>query len=191
VGAQVKPLDQLADALEDCDVIFTVASGGNFVLQKSDLIPSLARGPKWIFDLGVPRNVEGGVGSLAGVTLKDMDDFRGEVNVNLAQRRQEAEKAELIIQEEVEKFLEWCSSLATRPTIKDLTAKAEEARLIELQKTLTHYNFSNKEIHALDAMTKALVRRILHDPLMFTKSCHRHWRAEFNLGMIRRIFGLD
>ncbi|MDR2613204.1 MAG: hypothetical protein LBG06_10430 [Deltaproteobacteria bacterium] len=46
-------------------------------------------------------------------------------------------------------------------------------------------------MQSLDVMTRALVRRLLHHPLMFTKSCHRHLRAESNLGMVRRIFGLD
>ncbi|MDR3153727.1 MAG: glutamyl-tRNA reductase [Deltaproteobacteria bacterium] len=194
VGAEVRTLPQLGEALLENDLIFTAAGGGAQVLLRDEIAPIHARrlGRPWrIFDLGVPRNVEPSAGELPGVLLRNVDAFTGEVEESLDRRRSEALRAEDIIDEEVAKFKEWCSSLDTRPTIKDLTSKAEQARLTELQRTVARNDFSEKEILALDAMTRALVRRLLHNPLLFTKSCHRHQRADFNLGMVRRIFGLD
>jgi glutamyl-tRNA reductase len=194
VGADVRTLPQLGEALLESDLVFSAAGGGARVLLRDEIAPLHARRegrPWWIFDLGLPRNVEASVGELEGVTLRNIDAFSGEVESSLERRRSEALRADAIIGEEVSKFKEWCSSLATRPTLKDLTARAEEARLVELQRTVSRNDFTEKEIQSLDAMTRALVRRLLHHPIMFTKSCHRHWHAEFNLGMVRRIFGLD
>ncbi|MDR1164648.1 MAG: glutamyl-tRNA reductase [Deltaproteobacteria bacterium] len=193
-GCEVRTLPQLGEALGEADLIFTAAGGGERVLLANEIAPILVKraGAPWrVFDLGVPRNVESSVGALPNVTLMDMDDFRDAVAENQDARRREASKGEAIVAEEVLKFQEWLSALETRPTVKDLTQKCEEARRVELRRTLAHHHFDDEEIAAIDAMTKALVRRLLHHPLMFTKSCHRHWRAEFNLGMVRRIFGLD
>ncbi|MDR1036090.1 MAG: glutamyl-tRNA reductase [Deltaproteobacteria bacterium] len=193
-GAEVRTIPQLGEALLESDIIFTAAGGGARVLIRDEIAPIHARRegrPWWIFDLGMPRNVDGSVGEMEGVTLRNVDAFSAEAEESLERRRSEALRADVIIREEVSKFKEWTSSLATRPTIKDLTFQAEKARRVELQRTVSRNDFSEKEIQALDAMTRALVRRLLHHPLMFTKSCHRHWRAEFNLGMVRRIFGLD
>ncbi|MDR2460126.1 MAG: glutamyl-tRNA reductase [Deltaproteobacteria bacterium] len=193
-GAESRSIPQLGETLLESDLIFTAAGGGNLVLLRNEIAPILekrAGAPWWIFDLGVPRNVENAVGDLKSVTLKNIDDFTLEVQLSYEARQKEAARADTILADEVEKFQEWYSSLAAVPTLRDLAAKAEEARLIELKKTISKGEFSQDEIESMDAMTKALVRRILHNPMMFTKSCHRHWRAEFNLGMVRRIFGLD
>jgi glutamyl-tRNA reductase len=193
-NATVKSLPLLGEALENSDVVFSAAGGTNYVLFKDEIEPILEkRGgkPFWIFDLGVPRNVEARVGEIPSVTLANIDDFNVQVKNGLDNRKQEALKADILVREEVSKFKEWYSALAARPTIKDLTAKAEEARRIELQRTISRNDFTDEQVSAMDAMTKALVRRLLHNPLSFTKSCHKHWRAEFNLSMVRRIFGLD
>jgi glutamyl-tRNA reductase len=193
-GAEVRTIPELGEALGESDLIFSAAGGGSLVLFKHELSPILikrAGRPLRIFDLGVPRNVESSVAELPGVTLKNIDSFALETRLSMETRAREASRASLIIEDEVLKFRDWRSSLAAQPTIKDLAEKAEEARKAELLRTLSKNDFTDKEIASIDAMTKALVRRILHNPLMFTKSCHRHWRAEFNLGMIRRIFGLD
>jgi glutamyl-tRNA reductase len=193
-GASFMTSPQLGEALERCDVVFSAAGGSSYVLFRDDIAPVVERRegrPLWIFDLGVPRNAEPSVGGMPYVTLVNIDDFNVEVQSGMDKRRGEALKADLLIRGEVAKFQEWCSSLAARPTIKDLTLKAEEARRTELQRTFSRNDFSEEEQAALDSMTKALVRRLLHNPLSFTKTCHRHWRAEFNLNMVRKIFGLD
>ncbi|MDR2339617.1 MAG: glutamyl-tRNA reductase [Deltaproteobacteria bacterium] len=193
-NAKVKTVPQLGEALEESDVVFSAAGGTGHVLFKDELEPILERRkgrPWWIYDLGVPRNVEPCVGEVPNVTLANIDSFNTQVRTGIDKRKQEALKADTLIMEEVSKFQEWYSALAARPTIKDLTTKAEEARRVELRRTLARNDFSQEEAQALDSMTKALVRRLLHNPLSFTKSCHKHWRAEFNLSMVRKIFGLD
>ncbi|MDR2405149.1 MAG: glutamyl-tRNA reductase [Deltaproteobacteria bacterium] len=192
--AQVMTMPQLGEALEQSDVVFSAAGGGKAVLVKDELEPILqkrAGRPWWIFDLGVPRNVESCVGQIPAVTLVNIDDFNVLIKSGQDKRKQEALKADVLIREEVSKFKEWYSALAARPTIVDITSKCEEARLMELQRTVSRNDFTKEEVESLDAMTKALVRRLLHNPLNFTKSCHKHWRAEFNLSMVRKIFGLD
>jgi glutamyl-tRNA reductase len=144
-----------------------------------------------ILDLGVPRNVEESVGSMEGIILRNIDQLTAIVHENQSSRLREAGKATAIVAEEVTKFSQWLSSLAISPTIKDLINLADEARVLELERTMAKNGFSPEQKEALEAMSRSLVRRILHNPLTFAKGCHRHGRSDYRMDIFRRIFGLD
>jgi glutamyl-tRNA reductase len=144
-----------------------------------------------ILDLGVPRNVSPEVRDVEGVILRDIDDFEAETYGARILRRREAERAAKVISEEVAKFSQWLASLSTSPTIKDLIRQAEEARAMEVERTVAKNGFSPEQAEALEAMSRSLVRRILHNPLAFVKGCHRHGRSDHVLDLFRRVFGLD
>jgi glutamyl-tRNA reductase len=194
LSVQARPFSELLEVLSSVDLVMTAFGGSDSALTFDYLSPVLKLRKNrllWIFDLGVPRNVEEKVGQLKGVKLLNIDDFKAVVDCSFKNRLNEAQKAEIIIEEETLKFTHWLSSLSTKPTVKSLVEKVEAARKKELEKTLAHISFSPEQTKALEAMSKALCRKILHHPLAFAKSCHRHGRADFNLNLVRRIFGLD
>ena len=144
-----------------------------------------------ILDLGLPRNVSPEVGLMEGIVLRDIDDFEAAASGAKDHRGREAERAQTVIGEEVAKFSQWLSSLSTSPTIKDLIRLAEDARTMEVERTTAKNGFSPEQVEALEAMSRSLVRRILHNPLAFVKGCHRHGRSDHVLDLFRRVFGLD
>ncbi|MDR2141467.1 MAG: glutamyl-tRNA reductase [Deltaproteobacteria bacterium] len=190
-GAQARPWPELAAALGESDLVFSAVGGAEPVLTRSLVAPAAQGRSLWLFDLGVPRNIEVQAGELAGVSLRNIDEIADLVKANQLSRQREVARVEAIIEEELTKFNQWVAGLAARPIIKALTQLAEEARSLELGKTLARRDFTEEQSQALEAMTRSLVRRILHNPLSFAKSCHRHGRADYNLDMVRRIFGLD
>ncbi|MDR1546515.1 MAG: glutamyl-tRNA reductase [Deltaproteobacteria bacterium] len=189
-GAEKALLADLPALLPKADVVFTALSGPAPALTKR-LLADLGGRRLLVLDLGLPRNVEETAAQLPGVTLKNIDDFQDMVRRNRGARLQEAQKAEAIVAEEVEKFGRWLSSLSASPTIKDLIALAEEARSLEMERTLGRHQFSPEQVEALEAMGRSLVRRILHNPLVYAKGSRRHGRADANISMVRRVFGLD
>ncbi|MDR0622428.1 MAG: glutamyl-tRNA reductase [Deltaproteobacteria bacterium] len=199
--ALARKVDGRAGSLEDllADPVGKLAGADLMVTAVGALEPVITAeklkriGPAslLIIDLGVPRNVEASVGDIPGITLKDVDGLGEVVRENQASRLKEAEKALAIVDDEVAKFSRWLSSLATSPTIKDLIGLAEQARLVELERTVAKNGFSPEQVEALETMSRALVRRILHNPLTFAKSCHRHGRSDYRLDVFRRVFGLD
>jgi glutamyl-tRNA reductase len=70
-----------------------------------------------------------------------------------------------------------------------LTRKAENIRQSELSRTLRRNNFSPEQTASLEAMTSALVRRLLHDPLAFIKSAPEGGGGYLN--SIRQAFNLE
>ncbi|MDR1870527.1 MAG: glutamyl-tRNA reductase [Deltaproteobacteria bacterium] len=190
-GASSLPLTNLVSALQESDLVFSAVGGLEPVLTAKGLAPIAVNKNLWLLDLGVPRNIEAKVGDLEGVTLKNIDEIAALVQASRLARSQEAQKVEAIIEEELSKFSLWLSGLGARPTIKSLTQLADEARAKELERTLAKNDFTPAQAKALEAMGRALTRRILHNPLAFAKSCHRHGRTDQNLDLLRRIFGLD
>jgi glutamyl-tRNA reductase len=190
-GAKARPWAELGPALRESDLVFSAAGGTDFILSRDFLAPLAAGRDWWIFDLGVPRNVEEAALSLPGLKVKNIDEIAELVKANRLSRQKEVARVEAIIEEELEKFRLWLEGLAAWPVVKALTALAEEARELEVGKTLAKHDFTPEQSQALEAMSRALVRRILHNPLDFAKSCHRHGRADHNLDMVRRIFGLE
>lgn len=77
------------------------------ILKKTDILETMrARtNPLFIIDLALPRDVDPQVKEIRGVTLSDLDDLKGVIEENYKRRKEEARLAEVIVKEEVQKFL--------------------------------------------------------------------------------------
>ena len=130
----------------------------------------------------MPRNFDPRINELDNVYLYDIDDLGQVAEDNLGERAREAEKAEDIVTEEVESFWRWLDHLEVVPTIVALRDKIEGIRRGELEKTLTALkDLSPRQREALDAMTAAIVNKILHAPIARLKQRDRPQR-----GVLRR-----
>jgi glutamyl-tRNA reductase len=89
------------------------------------------------------------------------------------------------------KFVNWYRSLDVTPTIVALRKKFEEIRRKELEKTFSlHPNLSDKERKSLEAMTSAIINKILHDPLTLLKKKDEGMMADLYVDTLRAIFQL-
>jgi glutamyl-tRNA reductase len=114
------------------------------------------------------------------------------VNQNIQDREIEARKAEAIVEEEVTKFVHWYRTLDVTPTIVALRKKFDEIRKKELEKTLSlHPNLSDKEKKSLEALTSAIINKILHEPLSLLKKNTENGGAELYLDTLQTLFGLS
>ena len=61
-----------------------------------------------------------------------------------------------------------------------------------MKRSLSKQNsFSKDQIEALEAMTKALVHKVIHDPIMFIKNPDPGERKEGFTELLRSLFNLD
>jgi len=78
------------------------------------------------------------------------------------------------------------------PTIVALRKKFDEIRKKELEKTLSlHPNLSDKEKKSLEALTSAIINKILHEPLSLLKKNTENGGAELYLDTLQTLFGLS
>jgi glutamyl-tRNA reductase len=172
-GATARPWAELEEALALADLVIAATASPEPILTAGNLRPVLAARPGrplFIIDIGVPRNAAHDVKRLGNVVLRNIDDLNEVVWENRLNRAEEAAAAEAVIEEEVGKFSRWLARQVHQPTLAALTRKAETIRRLELKKTLSQHDFDPDQRAALEAMTAALVRRLLHDPLVFIKN---------------------
>lgn len=147
--------------------------------------------PIFLIDMSVPRNFDPRINDIDNVYLYDIDDLGGVASENLDERTREAEKAEAIVEEEIDTFWRWVTSLEAVPTIVALRDKIESIRKAELEKTLASFaTLTAEQRHALDAMTSAIVNKILHAPITHLKQQDRHEEALY-LAAARKLFDIE
>lgn len=82
----------------------------------------------FFMDLGLPRNIDAGVGKLYNVYLYNMDDLTEIVAQNRQARENEIPKADGIVEEHVGKFLSWQASVELVGLVNELRTKMREER---------------------------------------------------------------
>ena len=188
-------MGEVPGLLAEVDVVIS-STGAPGIVVEPDMVKRILKTrkhrPLFFVDIAVPRDVAPAVNRLSNIYLYDIDDLQGVVEENRAARHEEAVKAERIVEEETIAFCNWLETLDTFPTIIALTEKAENIRKSEIEKTLNKLGpLSPEQRTAIEVMTKALTRKLLHDPVLFIKSAGRHGKKGFNLDLARRVFGLD
>jgi glutamyl-tRNA reductase len=188
------PFEQFAKYLPMADIIIGCTASTSYVLTEPLIHEALRERkgrPMFCIDLSVPRNFDPRINGIDNVYLYDIDDLGAVAEENLGERTREAEKAEHIVTEEVESFWRWLGHLEVVPTIVALRAKMEAIRHAELQKTLGALKeLGPREREALEAMTAAIVNKILHTPITRLKQRDRRSEA-FYVDAARRLFDIE
>lgn len=163
------PFDQIQDVLYQADIIITSTGAPHIILDKSDISKVMRKRknrPIFLIDIAVPRDIDPEVNKCDNVYLYDIDDLRMVIEANLKERHKEAKKAAEIIDHEVAQFIGSCTLMKVVPTIARLSAFMEEIRKRELEKAIAHLPpMENGQREVLDAMTGAIIKKILHKPI--------------------------
>jgi glutamyl-tRNA reductase len=190
VGGEPVQLGALADALADADVVLTSTSSPSVLLDASDVAPVLARRPDrplLVMDVAVPRDVDPGVGRLPGVTLLDMDDLRSFAESGMAGRRAEVARVRALIDEELARYLDTAAARGVAPLVAALRARAEDIRANELKRYCSRLDgLDPRQREAVEALTKGILGKLLHEPTVQLKKAAGTPRAE-RLGEALRI----
>ena len=145
-----------------------------------------------MIDIAVPRDIEPAVGDIPNVTLHDIDDMDSVSLANRDEKRLQAQQAEGSVERAADEFLEWRRSLEVLPTVVALRDKAEMIRESEYQKTVKKLEgkLSAGDLASLEAMTKAMMKKFLHDPTVFLKEQRNGSHPESHLESVRQLFQL-
>jgi glutamyl-tRNA reductase len=176
--------------------ILICSTGAPHYVVKHDMVSRALKDrrhkPIFMIDISVPRNIDPDVNNIDNVYLYNVDDLQNVVNANVAGRQKEAEKAEEIILQEVETYLQWERSLDAVPTIVDLREKVEEIRKRELDKTICQLNgITEDQKRAVEAMSSAIVNKIVHAPMVVLKQAAADPGSGEIIPIARKIFNLD
>jgi|YNPNPStandDraft_1061719.scaffolds.fasta_scaffold00234_15 glutamyl-tRNA reductase len=194
-GGEAVPFELFRKRLTDADIILSCTGAGHYVLDREDVRQALRlrkNRAMFLIDIAVPRDVDPSVNQLTNAYLYDIDDLQAVVDRNLGQRKEEIGRAEEIIQHEIAQFRRWSRSQQIMPVVRALVRKAEEIRSAELAKTLPRLGgLQEDERRSIEVMTRAVVNKILHDPLTRLKREAASGNQRIFMDVVRELFGLE
>jgi glutamyl-tRNA reductase len=174
LGGTARPLEHLAAALHEADVVVTATAAPDPIVTRdmlADVLSARAGRPLVIVDIARPRDVDPAAADLPDLFLYDLDALTSIVEQNRQAREREVPKAERILQKEVDHFLQWYRALQVTPTIRALRLSFEEIARAEAERHAKHFHSHERE--SLDKFTGALVNKLLHHPTIRIKQLDR------------------
>ncbi|HEY7412295.1 MAG TPA: glutamyl-tRNA reductase [Vicinamibacteria bacterium] len=186
------PLSALPEALARADVLVTATGSPGPLISAEHLRLAMrerGRRPMVVMDIAVPRDVDPAAARLDNVFLHSIDALRALVDQNLTRRRHAVPRVLAIVDEEVARFFDWVRALGVTPVVRALREHFESLREAELERHRKHFD---PALHArLDALTRALVNKLLHQPTTAIKGFDRSTHEGLlRLDAARELFGL-
>jgi len=194
VGAEAIGLEALADALAQVDLVIS-ATGAPGIVVSADLVQQeLEQRPDrdlLLVDVAVPRDIDPTIRDLPGCTLFDVDDLAAARETSLSARRLQAEHARGAIEGAVQKYVRWWHGLRVAPVVAELTAHVERVRLAENERALARLGeTTERERQLVEAATAALVKKLLHRPIVELKRRGADEDADTYVATLRDLFAL-
>ena len=181
-------------ALNSPDIMVMSVSGSSHVLTRSMLERAmLARAGRsiCIIDLSVPRSVDPEVEGIYNVYLFNVDHLGEIVEQNKKAREAEVPRAEAIVDEHVNKFLAWQSSIEGAGLIEALRQRLEAERQSLIAARIGEGNQApNSERQRLEKLTQELIDRIVDLPAAHLRRERKLRRPVEGLAALRELFGL-
>ena len=194
-GGRAVALARAGAELADADLAVACTAATSPTLTVETVAEAAARRgpgrPLVVLDLGVPRDVDPGVRGLPGVFLADLDALRAVLETEDGPGR-EVERARALVAEEVRGFMSGQREARMVPAIRALRARAEQLRQQELSKAAGRLaGLGERERAAVEQVTRGLVNKLLHDPLVRGKALAARPDGDLYVAVLRELYALD
>ncbi len=189
--ARAVSLDDVAGVLAAVDVVICCTNATGAVLGVEQIIESHRRVPLVVCDLGLPRNVEPGVGDVPGVILLDLSA----VARRLEQRGTGSDAvstARCLVAQEVCQYLAAQRTAEVTPTVAALRKRAAEvvdAELLRLDGRLPGLDAGVRD--ELARSVRRVVDKLLHAPTVRVKQLAEAGGGQAYADALRELFELD
>ncbi len=193
-GATAHGLDELPRLLGGADVVLSSIAVERPLLTRelvSQALHARRNRPIFVIDIGVPRNADPALHDLDDVYLYDIDDLGTLAQQNAEQRWSETARAEAIVEEQRQRFDGWLTALRAVPTIRHLRERVETLRAAEVERALARPGLDEGQREAVEALTRALVNKILHAPVSRLRQEAEREEGLVYLEAARVLFDLD
>lgn len=195
LGVSVVRWEELDAAMHDTDAVVTATAAPHAVITRP-MIERARSGraadrPHVLVDIAVPRDIEPSVATVPNVELFDLGHLQARIQGSLEERRRDVPSVETIVEEEVARFESWHCGEALRPALAALHGRAEEIRRRELERHLRRFGATSPEMReAFDALSRALVMKLLHEPSHRLRAETDAVRSRTYARVVRELFGL-
>lgn len=192
--AQATTFENIGAALASADILIA-STGAPHTLVTREMVKEAmnirAERPLVMIDIAVPRDIDPDITDIPHVRLYDMDSLNDKLENSLAERMAEVPQVKSIVEEEVLAFEDYMKSLEMIPIIADMRQQAESIRQSVLKKSLNRMpDLTDAERDRIEAMTQALVKKILDAPTQRLRAEAACPHAPEYAAVARTLFGL-
>jgi len=192
---QAIEFSRLYDTCDRGDIVITSTGSPKAIFRKEhgELFLSRRKNrPMFFIDIAVPRDVDPEMNKLDGIFVYDIDDLQQAVASHVADRKKEAERAEAIVNTEVERFHQRLQTLDVVPTIVSLQEHLETIRQAEIDRVRGRLGpITPEQEMAIETLTRGIVNKIMHTPISTLKTAAREAEATTIVDTVRRLFNLQ
>ena len=194
-NGQAIPFEQLYETIPQADIVISSTGAPHAIFRKEHGERFLSRRrnrPMFFVDIAVPRDIDPEMNKLDGIFVYDIDDLQQVVSSHVADRRAEADRAEAIVQMEVDKFQARLQTLDVVPTIVSLQEHLETVRQAEIDRVRGRLgNLTPEQELAVEALSRGIINKIMHTPITTLKTAARESSEVTTVvDLVRRLFGL-
>jgi glutamyl-tRNA reductase len=194
-NGQAIRFEELYETCDRADIVITSTGAPVTIFRREHGERFLSRRknrPMFFIDIAVPRDVDPEMNRLDGIFVYDIDDLQQAVSAHVADRTREAERAETIINYEVERFQARLQTLDVVPTIVSLQDHLETIRQAEIDRVRGRLGaLSPEQELAIETLTRGIVKKIMHTPISALKTAAQEPEATAVIDAARRLFNLE
>ncbi len=168
--SQVIGLHQIPERLDDVDLIISSTASATPIVTY-DMVKENLSGrnrPLLMIDIAVPRDIEPKIRKFKCVMLYNIDDLNEQITSNIKKRSSEIPKAQAIVDDFTDKFMNWYDSLNIAPAVSQLMQRGIQLAHAEARRYAKDFGLDNSE--KLKFFAESLVKKVLHSPISFIKN---------------------
>ncbi|MGE0540637.1 MAG: hypothetical protein AB7R89_10700 [Dehalococcoidia bacterium] len=187
VDAQPLSLAEIPAALAWADAAIVGLRTRVPLINAGSIAPRDPEHPLLVVDLSLPRAVEHAVGAIPGVSLRDVDHLSSEERGHSRWDADDRDRIESLVERALADHTALTHRTDAEATLAALRIQADGVRRAQLDRTLRQLPQLDAEARwVLDALTRAIVNRVLHAPTMQLKGAD----GEAIAAQVREVFGL-
>jgi glutamyl-tRNA reductase len=192
--AQAIPYASLHEYAATADIVVSSTGAATPIFRREHAVAYAhhrKQRPMFFIDIAVPRDVDPEINRVEGIFVYNIDDLQAVAVSNMSNRVKEAQDAEAIIRQEVDRYAERMQSLDGVPAIVALQQSLEDVRQQEMRRMASRLaNLSDEQLQAVEQVTRALVNKMQHAPIQAIKRAAREGDRE-TMAVIQTVFDLE
>lgn len=186
--------DKIYETVEKADIIISSTGAPHAIFRKEHgehFLKVRKNRPMFFIDIAVPRDIDPKLNDLDGIFVYDIDDLQQVVSSHLGDRRREADRAEALVADEVDRFESRLRTVNVVPTIVSLQEHLETVRQAEIDRLRGRLGeLTPDQEMAVEALTKGIINKIMHTPITTLKTAAREQEATTVVDLVRKLFNL-
>ncbi|OWP64348.1 glutamyl-tRNA reductase [Hymenobacter amundsenii] len=188
-GLKMLDFEELAEGLKEADVVISSIARAEPFFTRALVANLEVLSYKFFIDLSVPRSIAPDVEQVPGVLVYNIDTIQSKASAALERRLAAVPHVRAIIEESMMGLQDWTKEMLVSPTIQKLKNALEQIRLEELDRY--QKKLSPEEAKRLDSITRALMQKILKQPVLQLKAACKRGEADQLIDTLTDLFDLE